>query len=313
MDTSSRCSNCGALSTAELMDVPDVFPAPGTRNHTLLTTNEPPEDSESTSTIRSVISKTAARLASLEDEIYKTKQKLKHLKDERTSLSSHHAQHKAILSPLRRMPPELLSEIFLSTLPSVRETWETRKHYMDHSSWVLSHVSSRWRMVSLSIPSLWSTIAIDYSDPSITYSAAPIEAKLQRAHKLKIHFYSHKTADSYPQIQMFRLLSEHSARWEEFNLEFISELLPLLAALRNRVPLIEEIVALRGRSRKPDSSPVHRLLPVRSFSGGLWQPVLYTVSPPLPPAHPMSTGWPVAQASRYIKPDPKPRRSSSSD
>ncbi|KAJ7231035.1 hypothetical protein B0H12DRAFT_1146934 [Mycena haematopus] len=40
---------------------------------------------------------------------------------------------------------------------------------------------------------------------------------------------------------MFRLLSEHSACWEEFNLEFISELLPLLAALRNRVPSLKRL------------------------------------------------------------------------
>ncbi|KAJ7231034.1 hypothetical protein B0H12DRAFT_1029649 [Mycena haematopus] len=198
MDT-SRCSNCGALSTDELVDVPDVFPAPGTRYYTLLTTNEPPEDSESTF-IRSVISKTADRLASLEDEIYKVKEKLKHLEDQRASLSSHRTQHDAILSPLRRMPPELLSEIFSSTLPSLRETWDNRKHYMDHSSWVLSHVSSCWRMVSLSIPSLWSTIVINYNDTSIAHPAAPVETQLQRADKLKIHFYSHKTPDPHPQI-----------------------------------------------------------------------------------------------------------------
>ncbi|KAJ7231042.1 hypothetical protein B0H12DRAFT_1029654, partial [Mycena haematopus] len=164
MDT-SRCFNCGALSTAELVDAPDIFPAPGTRYHTLLTTNEPPEDSELTF-IRSVISKTTTRLASLKDEIYKVKEKLKHLEAERASLFSHHAQHKGILSPLRRMPPELLTEIFSSTLPSSKEAWSgRRKHYMDHSSWVLSHVSSRWRTISLSTPSMWSSITINYSDP----------------------------------------------------------------------------------------------------------------------------------------------------
>ncbi|KAJ7235630.1 hypothetical protein B0H12DRAFT_136639 [Mycena haematopus] len=245
MDT-FRCSNCGALSTGELMDVPDVFPAPGTRYHTLLTTNEPPEDSESTF-IRSVMSKTTARLASLEDEIYKVKEKLKHLEDQRASLSSHHEQHKAMLSPLRRMPPELLIEIFSSTLPSMRAIWEDRRYYMDHSSWLLSHVSSRWRIVSLSTPSLWSSIAINYTDPIITHSVAPIEAQLQRADKLKIHFHTQKLTD--PQSQMFHLLSSHSARWEEFSLGFTSELLPLLAPLRNRVPSLKSLW-LQGKDLK---------------------------------------------------------------
>ncbi|KAJ7231031.1 hypothetical protein B0H12DRAFT_1240046 [Mycena haematopus] len=239
MDT-SRCSNGVALSTNELTDMPDVFPVPETRYHTLFTTNEPPEDSESTF-IRSVISKTATRLASLEDEIYKVTEKLKHLEDERASLSSHLMQHKAILSPLRRMPPELLSEIFSSTLPSLGETWQDRKHYMDHSSWVLSHVSSRWRTVSLSTPSLWSSIAINYNEPRITYPAAPVEAQLQRADKLKIHFYSFKEPDSHLQIQMFRLLSEHSERWEELSLGVTSDLFPLLAALHNRVPSLKRL------------------------------------------------------------------------
>ncbi|KAF8801684.1 hypothetical protein BYT27DRAFT_7067926, partial [Phlegmacium glaucopus] len=67
--------------------------------------------------------------------------------------------HKALLSPVRYLPTEILHEIFLQV------------RYADHDScthpsltstivipWRLGHISHRWREVALSIPSLWDTI-----------------------------------------------------------------------------------------------------------------------------------------------------------
>ncbi|KAJ6541689.1 hypothetical protein B0H19DRAFT_1035866, partial [Mycena capillaripes] len=160
-----RCSECGALSNGSGPPVDDAFDpaaAPGTRHHTLLNTNEPPDGSEIIF-IQSVISKTDARLAYLDDEISKLQHKLKQLKEERASASSYKKRNGAILSPLRRMPPELLGQIFSWSLIPIKNT-ALDPFDMGHSPWVLTHISAHWRAISLSTPSLWSLVVVDYNE-----------------------------------------------------------------------------------------------------------------------------------------------------
>ncbi|KAJ7608991.1 hypothetical protein FB45DRAFT_762607, partial [Roridomyces roridus] len=106
--------------------------------------------------IQDVVSKTSQRLASLDEHISDLQGQLKQLEDERLLLCDSLQKNIAINSPLRRMPPEVLAEIFMSTLPE--EYKEPAK--IDQSPWVLGRVCSRWRTIALSIPSLWSKFYI---------------------------------------------------------------------------------------------------------------------------------------------------------
>ncbi|KAJ6481619.1 hypothetical protein C8R45DRAFT_1215471 [Mycena sanguinolenta] len=275
----SRCSECGnpSPSSHEAGPIVDVTVTPGTRHYTLLNTNEPPEDSELIF-IRSVVAKISARLTRLDDEISTLQGKLKQLEGERPALLSYGMQNTAIssplrhlddeistlremlkqledergvllgyqtrnaaiLSPLRRMPSEVLAEIFSRTLPSIDDNSGIDSD-MSHSPWLLTHISSRWRAVCLSTASLWSRIVIIYSssNPSKNYSLALVETQIHRAQYLHINFYGSAKIDSGPQIEMFELLLKHSSRWEELSLGMTPEMLPLMAALRDRIPLLK--------------------------------------------------------------------------
>ncbi|KAJ6580827.1 hypothetical protein B0H19DRAFT_894028, partial [Mycena capillaripes] len=125
--------------------------------------NEPPSDSY-LALIQSAIPKIDARLARLDDEIAELRVTLEQLETDRVSLLNYRTRNNAILSPLRRIPTELLSEIFQWTLPSLNDQWMRNRLDMADSPWVLTRISSRWRAVSLSTPSLWSRITIDYSE-----------------------------------------------------------------------------------------------------------------------------------------------------
>ncbi|KAJ7864202.1 hypothetical protein B0H13DRAFT_1637799, partial [Mycena leptocephala] len=67
------------------------------------------------------------------------------------------------LSPIQRMPPELLEELFIlcrnnslkSDEPYPRSILNTREAPM-----VLAHVSSSWRTISLGTPALWDFVSL---------------------------------------------------------------------------------------------------------------------------------------------------------
>ncbi|KAJ7126266.1 hypothetical protein C8R44DRAFT_668618, partial [Mycena epipterygia] len=171
----------------------------------LLTTNEPPPEGPEVAFVRSVISNTDARLTHLDEEISRLRIRLKELEEEHASLASYHAQNNSILSPLRRMPSEVLAEIFSWTLSA--EPLSGDRSAVEDSPWVLTQVSHRWRVLSLSTPALWSLVVIDYSYTS-EYSLSMVKTQIHRARLLKIHFFGKQKEDSRPQIEMFRFLAE---------------------------------------------------------------------------------------------------------
>ncbi|KAJ7780031.1 hypothetical protein DFH07DRAFT_700093, partial [Mycena maculata] len=122
-----------------------------------LNSNEVPLESDC-NTVESMVSRIAARLVSLDDEISFHRDQLKQLEEERTIAATYRARNQAVLSPLRRTPHEVLGEIFSWTLPSIHEAAQEEGFNASDSPWVLTHVSSQWRVVALSTPSLWSLI-----------------------------------------------------------------------------------------------------------------------------------------------------------
>ncbi|KAF7371091.1 F-box domain-containing protein [Mycena sanguinolenta] len=232
---------------------PDLAVHPGSRHHTLLTSNEPPEDTD-TVFIQSVISECDGRLAYLEDEILKLQDQLKQLEEERQSLLLYRTQNIAILSPVRRIPTEILNDIFWWTLPPIRDDSNLDRSRFDfrNSPWLLTHISPRWRAISIATPSLWSRIVVDYAEihrtsisqchtPSTADYLSLVRAQIQRSPRLKIHFYAFPDMDSRPQIQMFELLSQHCSRWEELSLGLASKIPLSLTALRDRLPSLRRL------------------------------------------------------------------------
>ncbi|KAF7345503.1 ABC protein [Mycena venus] len=158
---SFRCHQCGAsgLTSTKPSDL-NATPDLGKRHRALLNSNEAPVDSD-VAIVKLAISKNDARLASLDSEIARLRELLEQLEEERVSLLSDRTQNQAILSPLRKMPPEVLGDIFFWTLPSLRVARATGT-YITHSPWVLIHVSRRFREVAISTSSLWSLVVVIY-------------------------------------------------------------------------------------------------------------------------------------------------------
>ncbi|KAJ7623808.1 hypothetical protein FB45DRAFT_115733 [Roridomyces roridus] len=187
----SRCSQCGELTIPKIEDstAPDpVADISSTAHHSrLLSTNEPPPEGPVLAYVHDVVSKTSLRLATVDKNITDLRAHLKQLEDERSLLSDSLQKNISITSPLRRMPPEVLAEVFFWTLPE--EYKEPAK--IDQSPWVLGHICSRWRTIALSIPFLWSKfyIARATDEPNLYPPLPMIETQIQRTRTLGIHFF----------------------------------------------------------------------------------------------------------------------------
>ncbi|KAJ6484208.1 hypothetical protein C8R45DRAFT_1148600 [Mycena sanguinolenta] len=187
----------------------------------LLVTNEAPRELE-LALIKPIAEATSARLASLDAEIARLEERVRELSAERTALSKYHAHNTRILSPVRRIPVEILSEIFLWASPSVYDVFDP-----EGSPWTLTHVCAKWRAIALSKPSLWSLINVDFS-VSAQYPLELITIRMERAQALGIHFFGSEDGDSATQIDLFNLLAECSDRWEELSVKLTSHLTPCM-------------------------------------------------------------------------------------
>ena len=172
----------------------------------LLQSNIPPSDSEAADILK-VISDVEAQSLRL--------QEIQELgADRMTKYQLDHAHqfvhaHKGVLSAIRRIPPELLQEIFIHiTVPWTYSRWNT-------IPWALSQVCRLWRSTALSVSSMWSRLPTIYLHKKIPNSyAAQIRELLVRSRDAPISFYLYapfKELNSHPIIDALVL---HSERWQ---------------------------------------------------------------------------------------------------
>ncbi|KAJ7437726.1 hypothetical protein FB451DRAFT_1193044 [Mycena latifolia] len=93
-----------------------------------------------------------------------TSQALDKLTEERTGISAYVDAHKALISPTRRLPLDIIQEIFVACLPTHRNCVMSAVE----APVLLGRICSSWRSISLSTPRLWSRLHI--VEPRSTHS-----------------------------------------------------------------------------------------------------------------------------------------------
>ncbi|KAF7364016.1 F-box domain-containing protein [Mycena sanguinolenta] len=69
--------------------------------------------------------------------------------------------HKAILSPVRRLPPEILGEIFSLVVRATFDSY-TPPPVTQHAPWLLTRVCRYWSEVALATSALWSMVYVNF-------------------------------------------------------------------------------------------------------------------------------------------------------
>ncbi|KAK0440813.1 hypothetical protein EV421DRAFT_766326 [Armillaria borealis] len=101
--------------------------------------------------------------AEMRENIVHLDQKVELLRGERIRISQAISERKRLLSPIRQLPAEILSHIFLQTIEFPIEATQTDAEDMwwkfrcaRSAPWSIALVSRRWRQVALDFPQLWS-------------------------------------------------------------------------------------------------------------------------------------------------------------
>ncbi|KAF6749255.1 hypothetical protein DFP72DRAFT_1173632 [Ephemerocybe angulata] len=114
-----------------------------------LNTNYAPTEPE-IAQIRDYVKENRAALLDIDKAI----ETLTRHRDSRKSIID---QHEALLSPIRRVPEDILSSIFSQVVNGAKEPAALSR---SHPAVFISHASRHWRRLALATPSLWNTIVI---------------------------------------------------------------------------------------------------------------------------------------------------------
>ncbi|KAJ6481721.1 hypothetical protein C8R45DRAFT_1002832 [Mycena sanguinolenta] len=144
-----------------------------------LGTNYCPRDDELVQ-IKSLLTEPCARLKRLEDEIAVLQKTMDKLIEERDTVGAFVEAHKALTSPLRRLPLDIIEELFMACLPTNRNCVMSAME----APVLLGRVCSSWRTISLSTPRLWSRLHI--VEPTRPYRADPSLYEAKLAQRLEV-------------------------------------------------------------------------------------------------------------------------------
>lgn len=118
-----------------------------------------------------IIMEKAEELRALENEI---DAEISQLRQQKHRIQAQLNVHHALVSPSRRLPFEMLSEIFVLALP---EDWANK--YAGKRCLNIASVCSSWRAVALNTPRIWTTLKFAVSNP-IAKRTAAVKAELDK-------------------------------------------------------------------------------------------------------------------------------------
>ncbi|KAJ7703888.1 hypothetical protein B0H17DRAFT_38643 [Mycena rosella] len=247
-------ASSGAASAPNIPDLAERM-----RIRALLRSNSQPP-----AQIHSKISELLAELARFDVQIAKLQAELDQLAARRAPFQAHYDDCYGLIAPIRRLPSEILVEIFrlcwLEPVADVDESALAMKRLANAPLLALSQVCSRWHTIALGTPALWSVIEIDsliWSEPTVKVDTAMglLRSVLERGanHPLVVTIRNLDGGQLYgPALE---LLARHSVRWRSAILT--GPLAPLrhLSGAKNNLPQLESLMFYCWPWETPETTP----------------------------------------------------------
>ncbi|KAJ6513611.1 hypothetical protein C8R47DRAFT_1313772 [Mycena vitilis] len=214
-----------------------------------LHTNFVPSDQEC-SRIRDLVELSTQELGETTAEITKLQASLDRMTRRQEQLEEFIDSHLALVSGARRLPQDILGEIFMASLPAN----DYASMHSSTSPLLISHICGEWRRIAFSMPRLWRSLRIGWrSTCSHKVSLEAVNHWLDHSGSLTV---SISVSTSFPRnllpnaefgrntLLVFKRLVECSLRWEHIQFGQLS--LEPLAVLAQLSPL--DVPALKTAS-----------------------------------------------------------------
>ncbi|KAK7056472.1 hypothetical protein VNI00_003027 [Paramarasmius palmivorus] len=233
------------------METPIQSPSPALEG--LLQTNEMPSQTVRLA-CRGELSIINHRLAAIAHEVSEIEQRAATLREEESRLRAYIPTYQRILNPVRGLPADILSEIFMLASYEVKNT---ASYFMSPSSdalfydksldttrppWTFGQVCRSWRRVATTTPLLWRTIRIEIPAPSSSAQrkramAHRLTIALSRSRDLPLHIELKSFYPIAPDDLLLFTLCSHSSRWEQlrFSFRFVDSLEDVVHAVSSLV------------------------------------------------------------------------------
>ncbi|KAJ6505827.1 hypothetical protein C8R47DRAFT_1315994 [Mycena vitilis] len=197
-----------------------LLPTPADKQQlmSLLRSNSVPVDR---SRFDVVIASSRSEVARYDTEIRRLQRLLDRMTSERAELLDYTAGCRSLFSPIRRLPTEIITEIFALCSPGQVSFFdpmeETPGDMFGRSSQShllrLSQASSHWRDIIMQTPWLWATIAVDCPEPGgqAKRTTALLSRSLERSGSCLLAVGCIGNSMDGGALE---LLAQHSARWQ---------------------------------------------------------------------------------------------------
>lgn len=210
----------------------------------LLMSNAPPNP-QNASILQQELNAAFKDLEAIDVELPQLEATLKAIHARRLLLTDYVKRYQPVISPVRRLPPEILSQIFLLSRPDgVINMLDATKY-----PWTLTQVCRGWRTTAISTPRLWSVITPEPIPKNASRAKKIVGTFIDRSKNtpLSVRITSACTEKSFSG-SLDRIVST-SPRWAEFTLsiDFSSMLPAFLRQLRGSLHLLHQLT-IEGQS-----------------------------------------------------------------
>ena len=109
--------------------------------------------------IKTLIQQKVEAIGNIDKEIKDLEDSLAARKAQRKANEIFIQKHRALIAPIKRLPHDILSTVFLACLPAI-ECMPEAPMTLNHPAVVISHVCRHWRQLAFDTPLLWSRIQL---------------------------------------------------------------------------------------------------------------------------------------------------------
>ena len=178
-------------------------------------------------------------LRELDDDIAHVQAVLDELLRKRKPLCKFINEQNTILAPIRRLPAEILIEIFMLCMDCDRSSFSPER-----SPLLVGQVCRGWRQVALSTQKLWSSITVTSYRPS----SAKAKLWISRAGSTPLTIRLASGAPEFCNVEKMHpaivVLVQHCDRWRHLDLRIHDLGVPCLSSIKHRLPWLESLQIL---------------------------------------------------------------------